>query len=165
MTRRVFYSFHYEADAWRVGQVRNIGMIEGNEPTNDNDWEMIVNDGDAQIERWIDEQMEGRTCIVVLVGSCTAERPWVKREIEKAWNRRMGVVGIHIHGLTDQDGNLSHPGDNPFDLIKINETTWLSCIAKCYDPPGSSSAERYGWIKKNLSDKVEEAIEICNDYD
>lgn len=30
--RQVFYSFHYENDAWRAGQVRNIGVLEGNFP-------------------------------------------------------------------------------------------------------------------------------------
>ena len=27
--RRVFYSFHYKPDNWRVATVRNIGSIEG----------------------------------------------------------------------------------------------------------------------------------------
>lgn len=159
MTRRVFYSFHYEADVWRVGQVRNIGMIEDNAPADDNDWETIVGGGDAQIKRWINEQMEGRKCIVVLVGSETAHRTWVRYEIIEAWNRGMGVVGIRIHGLNDQDNETSYPGDNPFDFVKIGGTTSLSCIAECYDPPGSNSTQRYRWIRENLSEKVEEAIE------
>ena len=32
MTRRVFYSFHYELDYWRAAQVRNIGRLECNRP-------------------------------------------------------------------------------------------------------------------------------------
>ena len=32
MKRRVFYSFHYQADSWRASMVRNIGSIEGNKP-------------------------------------------------------------------------------------------------------------------------------------
>jgi len=70
--RRVFYSFHYKADAWRAAQVRNMGVVEGNEPVSDNDWEQITRGGDATIERWIDKQMEGRSCVVVLIGSWTA---------------------------------------------------------------------------------------------
>ncbi len=34
--RQVFFSFHYEADAWRAAQVRNMGVVEGNEPVSDN---------------------------------------------------------------------------------------------------------------------------------
>ena len=30
MARRAFYSFHYKPDASRAGQVRNIGVVEGN---------------------------------------------------------------------------------------------------------------------------------------
>ena len=39
MARRAFFSFHYKPDASRAGQVRNMGMVEGNTPVSDNDWE------------------------------------------------------------------------------------------------------------------------------
>lgn len=53
MARRVFYSFHYQPDVTRVAKLRNIGVIEGNRPCTDNDWETVKRDGDAAIERWI----------------------------------------------------------------------------------------------------------------
>jgi len=59
MKRRVFYSFHYTPDNWRAGQVRNIGVIEGNRPATDNDWETVKKGGDRAIERWISAQMHG----------------------------------------------------------------------------------------------------------
>ena len=164
MTRRVFYSFHYEADVWRVSKVRNIGMIEDNAPANDNDWETIVRGGDAQIKRWIDQQMSNRTCIVVLVGTNTAHRPWVRYEIVEAWNRGLGVVGICINGITDQHGLTSFQGSNPFSSITINGRAPLSSIAKWYDPPGYDSAQRYNWIRNHLSAMVEEAIQIRKNY-
>ena len=34
MARKAFFSFHYQPDNWRVSQVRNIGVIEGNQPAN-----------------------------------------------------------------------------------------------------------------------------------
>ncbi len=55
MARRAFFSFHYKPDNWRVSQVRNMGVIEGNRPATDNDWETITRSGDATIERWIDD--------------------------------------------------------------------------------------------------------------
>ena len=61
MTRKVFYSFHYDADAWRASKIRNIGAIEDNQPASDNDWEAITEGGDPAIERWIKSQMKGRT--------------------------------------------------------------------------------------------------------
>jgi len=32
MTRKVFYSFHYDNDAWRAAQVRNMGVVDSSEP-------------------------------------------------------------------------------------------------------------------------------------
>lgn len=39
MKRQVFYSFHFDNDAMRAQQIRNIGMIEGSEPVSPNNWE------------------------------------------------------------------------------------------------------------------------------
>jgi hypothetical protein len=93
MARNVFYSFHYDNDAWRASQVRNMGVVDGNTPIRDNDWEEVKKGGDKAIEKWIDDQLSGRSCAVVLVGAETANRPWVIHEIARAWNLGKGVVG------------------------------------------------------------------------
>lgn len=164
MTRKVFYSFHYDADAWRASQVRKMGVIDGNEPTNDNDWEAVAREGDNAIQNWINNQMKGRTCAVVLVGEETADRRWVTYEIVEAWNRGMGVVGIYIHGLQNQDRLTSRKGRNPLDLVTIGNRYVLSSIAKCYDPAGTDSKQCYDWIYKHLRNAVEEAIHIRNRF-
>ena len=79
--RQVFYSFHYIPDCWRASQVRNIGVIEGNKPAPDNDWETITRAGDDAIKKWINEQMKYRSCTIVLIGSNTAVRKWINYEI------------------------------------------------------------------------------------
>ena len=117
MTRRAFFSFHYKPDASRAGQVRNMGMVEGNTPVSDNDWEKVTKEGDAAIKKWIADQMHGRSCTVVLVGSNTAGRKWIEHEIVKSWDDRMGVVGIHVHGLKNLDGKTATKGSNPFAEI------------------------------------------------
>ena len=43
--RNVFYSFHYDNDVFRVQQIRNMGIISGNEPVKPNDWEEIKRNG------------------------------------------------------------------------------------------------------------------------
>lgn len=83
MARQVFYSFHYDNDNWRASQVRNIGVIEGNRPAPDNDWETIKKGGDAAIQNWINNQLRYRSCTIVLIGSNTAGRKWINYEIEK----------------------------------------------------------------------------------
>jgi hypothetical protein len=141
--------------------VRQIGSIEGNKAATDNDWEQVKSGGDAAIQRWIGEQMEGRSCEVVLVGASTANRKWINYEIVRAWNEGLGVVGIRIHGLKNLDGELAERGDNPFDYITYGRPQKpLSQIVKCYEPPGANSKERYAWIAQHLGDAVEEAIRI-----
>jgi len=160
MARKVFFSFHYKADAWRAAQVRNMGVVEGNEPVSDNDWEQIVRGGDEAIKRWIDEQMKDRSCCIVLIGSQTAGRKWIKYEIEKAWNDGRGLLGIHIHNLKDQDRKTCSKGRNPFEDFPLGNRR-LSDIVKAYDPP---SWNAYDHIKQHLADWVEEAILIRSNY-
>ena len=164
MKRRVFFSFHYKPDSSRAGQVRNIGMVEGNPPVSDNDWETVKSGGKTAIKKWIADQMHGRSCTVVLVGSNTAARPLVKYEIIESWNDKMGVVGIHIHGLKNLARKISVKGSNPFTSIPYgNSGKKLSSIVKCYNPAGSNSKERYDWIAKHLGNAVSEAIQIRKD--
>jgi hypothetical protein len=138
-----------------------MGVIDGNKPVTDNDWEAIKGRGDAAIEKWIENQLEGKSCTVVFVGSKTANRKWIRHEIIRSWNLEKGVVGIYIHGLKNSDGELASKGDNPFDHITIgNGGKKLSAVAKCYNPAGTSSKDRYEWISTHLANAVEEAITI-----
>lgn len=161
MARKVFFSFHYEPDNWRASQVRQIGEIEGDAPVSDNDWEKVTKGGDDAIKKWIDGQMSGKSCAVVLIGSGTAGRKWITHEIVKAWDDNKGVLGIHIHNLKNSDQKQSTKGGNPFDSITLGTTkAKLSSVVKSYDPPYSESTEVYSYIKNNLGDWVEAAITI-----
>jgi hypothetical protein len=86
MARRAFYSFHYEPDSQRASQVRNMGVVEGNKPASDNDWEEVTKKGDQSIRDWIDGQLDGKSCTIVLIGANTAGRKWIGYEIKKSWN-------------------------------------------------------------------------------
>jgi len=161
MARRCFFSFHYEPDNSRAAQVRNMGMVDGNRPVSDNDWEDVTRGGDRAIQNWIGNQLYGRSCTVVLVGTNTAKRKWIDYEIIESWNRGMGVVGIHIHGLRNLNGRISRKGLDPFAHIAYgNSNAKLSSIVRCYNPQGTNSKARYAWIKQYLADAVEEAIQI-----
>ncbi|MBK7951658.1 MAG: TIR domain-containing protein [Deltaproteobacteria bacterium] len=160
MARRVFYSFHYAPDCQRAALVRNMGMIEGDPPVSDNDWESVKRGGDAAIQRWIAGQIAGKSCAVVLIGSQTASRKWVRYEIIEAWKARKGVVGIYIHKLKNLAGEQATKGPNPFDAIDFGPPRKLSSVVKAYDPGGLSSQEAYAWINQHLANAVEEAIQI-----
>lgn len=161
--RQVFYSFHYQPDAWRAAQVRNIGVIEGNRPAPDNDWETISRTGNEAIKRWVKNQMKYRSCTVVLVGQNTAQRKWINYEIIESWKAGMGVVGIHVHGLLNNKGFIANKGLNPFEHLNFGNDKF-SNIVKCYEPGGNNSKERYNWIATYLSAAVEEAIKIREKY-
>ena len=161
MVPKVFYSFHYDADKDRVSQVRNMGVVEGAPIASDNDWEQIKRGGDAAIQRWIDQQMNGTRCCVVLIGAATAGRKWVTYEISTAWNQRKGVVGIHIHSLKDLRGYQSPPGANPIDEVTFNsDGRRLSTVARTYDASSADSKLAYAHIRRNLAGWIDEAIAI-----
>lgn len=165
MSRRVFYSFHYAPDNWRASQVRNIGVVEGNQAAKDNDWETITKGGDESIEKWIADQMNGRSCVVVLIGANTANRKWINHEIVKGWNDGKGLLGIYVHNLKNSEAKTSAKGTNPFDHVTLNSTgAKLSTIVKVYDPPGATSSDVYAHIKNNLESWIETAIGIRGRY-
>lgn len=166
MARKCFFSFQYKPDNWRVSQVRNIGAIEGNQPAKDNDWETVVGGGDKKIEKWISDQMKGRTCTVILAGSNTANRKWINHEIIESWNKGMGVLVVHIHNLKNSSGQQSSKGANPLYYITHGPTgKRLSTIAQSYDPPYSTSTNVYDYIANNIDDWIEEAITIRKEND
>lgn len=158
MARRVFFSFHYKPDNWRASTVRSIGAVEGERPVSDNDWETVTSGGDAAIKRWIDGQMQGKSCAVVLIGAQTAGRKWINYEIARAWELGKGVVGIHIHNLLDTEQRPSAKGANPF------HSTTLSSIVRAYDPAGYDSKQVYATISSNIANWVEEAVSIRSRY-
>lgn len=163
--RSVFYSFHFEPDNWRASQVRQMGVIEGNEPARDNDWEQVKRGGEKAVQNWIDGQLNGRSCTVVLVGSQTAGRKWINYEIEKSWNDGKGVVGIHIHNLLNRNGQQSRMGANPFETFTMQrDKSKLSSIVKCYNVRSNDSKAVYNTIRNNIAAWIEEAIRTRDAY-
>ena len=166
MAPRVFYSFHYVPDCARVCQVRNIGIIDANPPAHDNEWEQIKRGGEAAIQRWIDGQLNGRSCTVVMIGAETAGRKWIDYEIEKSWNSGKGVVGVHIHNLKNFQGLQAPKGQNPFVTFTMDrdKSRSLGSIVKTYDPPYVDSKQVYAYIAANLENWIDEAIHIRKNW-
>lgn len=156
--KKVFLSFHYANDSWRVQQIKNIGVIEEQPLLSYNDWEAIKKKGDTAIENWIDKQMEGKSCTVVLIGSDTANRKWINYEIRTTWDNGRPLVGLNVHKLKDANGNQSTKGSNPFAYIKLKNGKTLDQYIPCIEPSGSSSTEVYDWVKNNIESVVEKAV-------
>ncbi len=165
MTKSCFFSFHYVPDNSRAAQVRNMGVLEGNAPVSDNDWESLKRGGDGAIEKWIKGQLNGRVCTVVLVGTNTAGRKWINYEIQESWNSGKGLVGIHIHALKNFGGIQAPKGGNPFYGFTVGvQKQDLSTVVKLYDTPYVASTDAYAYIKGNIAKWVEDAIQIRSRY-
>ncbi|MGQ2964244.1 TIR domain-containing protein [Methylophilus sp.] len=158
MARRVFYSFDYESDCWRASMVRNIGVVEGNQAARDNTWESVKRGDAAAIMDWIDEELNGRSCTIVLIGAETASSRWVNYEIAQSLDSGKGMFGIRIHRLLDQNQQESVAGPDPFTTMSLPDGRQLSTIIPTYDPPGASSKEVYAHISEHLQQWIEAAI-------
>ncbi len=116
MARKVFFSFHYDRDAWRVSNVRNSHVINGYAKTpfyDKAEWESIKKKGKPAVKAWIDDQMKGTSVTVVLLGLETSKRRWVKYEIEQSIALGKGLIGIDISKIENEVGETDGTGANP----------------------------------------------------
>jgi len=161
--RQVFYSFHYAKDCRRVQQIRNMNIFEGTKELSPNKWEEIKRSGDANVRKWIDDNLKYRSCTIVLIGEKTATRKWVKYEIKRSWELGKGVVGVNIHRLKDLDGSKSRKGGNPFKDIVVNGVE-LSKVVPIYNPQDTQECSAYNDIKNNISQWVENGVSVRQTY-
>jgi hypothetical protein len=136
MSRKVFFSFHYDRDIWRAGIVRNHWRTK---PDRDDAgywdkslWEDAKKKGDATIKRMIDNALSGTSVTAVLIGYETWERDWVKYEIEKSYERGNGLFGVYIHEIKDQNQRTDIQGRNPFDSFIVPQGNLVIPMSKLY---------------------------------
>jgi len=119
MARRTFFSFHYQRDIWRINQIRNIPNITGCAAAGFQDaslWEEAKKKGDVAIKKLIDDGLQNTSVTVVCIGGKTAGRKYINYEIAQSIKKGNGIVGIQIHHLKDQKGNVDSAGDIPAKL-------------------------------------------------
>jgi hypothetical protein len=144
MARRVFFSFHYQRDIWRVSQIRNSWVTKKSGDVagywDHADWEKVEREGDSSIRRWINQQLKGASVTIVLIGAETATRPYVLYEIQRSYEMGKGLLGIQIHNMKDRLGHTNWAGDNPFSKVEI--------------PPVPGSLSEFLGINTNLGSHV-----------
>lgn len=147
MARRVFFSFHYERDVWRAGQVRNCWVTKPDREAagfwDAAAWEEVKKHGDEAVRRWIRDQLHGTSVTAVLIGAETAGRPYVKFEIDQSWSCGNGLFGIYINNIKDSAGKTDTRGQSPFT--------------------GYNNIQVYDWVNddgyKNIGTWIEAAYE------
>lgn len=154
MARKTFFSFHYEKDSWRAGQIRNSGLFLGEKAgfIDKAHWEEVKRKGDSAIKSWIDEQLIGTSTTVVLIGSETAGRKYINYEIEQSAKRNNGLLGIYIHNVKTQNNEIGIKGKNPFEdwhFIREGEKIYFSQIYPVYDWVNDNGRANLGkWIEQ-----------------
>ena len=160
--RRAFFSFHYTRDAWRAAQVRGVAILPNIKTTgrfSDNAaWETVKRQSDGAIKRWIDEQLNGVSVTVVLIGQETASRRWVQYEIAESVRRGKGLLGVRIHNIESFSGPLrtvDRSGPDPFaavsDPFQPNKTLKSQFPIYQWKPNG----------RQNLADWIEKAAQAA----
>lgn len=155
MARKVFFSFYYERDVRRVVQIRNSWVLRLNgeaQPFYDKaEWEAVKNK--KGIKSWIEEQLAGTSVTVVLIGSETYDREWVRHEIKRSYELKKGMIGVYIHNVKDPQYGTDMKGRNPLEYWQITKNG-----AKV---PLSSMYKTYDWVTQdgynNFSSWVEAA--------
>ncbi len=116
MARRVFFSFHYQRDIFRVNQIRNIPNVTGCAAAGFQDasiWEEAKKKGDTAIKALIDKGLENTSVTLVCVGSRTAGRKYINYEIDQSIARGNGILAVQIHHLKHIDGSTDPAGAIP----------------------------------------------------
>jgi hypothetical protein len=150
MARKVFFSFHYKNDVWRANQVRNSWVTQGKEAAgfiDSAEFEKIEKEGDDAIKKWIDKQLSGTSVTVVLIGSETSSRKYVRYELQKSYEKGNGIIGVFIHKLKDKDGKISSKGETTFGELgkdKNGNIVYFNQIAKTYDYVDINGYENLG---------------------
>jgi hypothetical protein len=167
--RRVFFSFHFD-DVWRVNQVRNIWLTKGREAgyIDAAEFEKIERKGNRAVMNWIDEQLDGTSVTVVLIGSKTLSRRFVKYEIQQSIKRKNGLVGIHINQIKDKNGKIKRETSaslDKYDPRKSAEenlfseepykTFWYEKDTSLFKPSAHT------WISDNLDSWIENAATLA----
>jgi hypothetical protein len=135
MARRVFFSFHYDRDVRRIQQVRQSWVVrEKGEATPFYD-QAEFEDAKRRaggIEKWIEDQLNGCSVTAVLFGRETYDREWVKFEIKRSYELRMGILAIDIHNIKDPLKGTDLAGRNPLEHWKVGEKQFTS-MYRTYD--------------------------------
>lgn len=148
MPRRVFFSFHYQEDIFRVNVIRKGGVVLGSASAGFQDaslWEKTKSKGPDAVKRLINRGLEGTSVTCVLIGQKTAKRRYVAYEIEQSVKKGNGLLGIHINGIKDIKGDTNFwRGEVPAALEKYN-------------------APVYDWDQDSFGELVEKAYQRAHE--
>ncbi len=155
---RVFYCFDGKEDYWRVYKLtENFNHLAGQKIFSPQEWQQVLKKGEHVIKDWSEKNLQVASCLVVFIGTQTAQRDIVLFQIEQAWKMGKAVFGIYIHNCDDVKRKAASKGDNPFELVSVDGEL-LAQKVQVYDPPFREHNEIVTYIQKYIYSWVRIAI-------
>ncbi len=155
MARKIYFSFDYERDRYRVCQIKDICMRdEDNIVTGDWDlesWQIAKNVGNDAIFAWVNKELEDTLVTVVLIGHNSYDLDYMDYAISESCKQGNAILGVRIDKMLDLGGSFDLAGKNPLNKFKINETETLDDIFPVYEWTQDGG-------EKNFNKWIDEAI-------
>lgn len=104
MARRTFFSFHYKPDVTRSYVVKNSWVTKDREDAGFFDssaFEKAKNTNDDSLKAFLNKEIDNSSVVCALVGAETANRRWVRYEIQRGIWEAKGLLAIRIHTIKD----------------------------------------------------------------
>lgn len=129
--RRVFFSFHYQEDIFRVNQIRNSWRFGHENEREDSGffdaslWERSRRESPESLKRLIRDGLKNTSVTCVLAGEYTYQRRWVRYEIAQSIVQGNGLFVVGLNGLQGPGvyGAASLGGPNPLDHMAVGRRT------------------------------------------
>ena len=126
MARSIFFSFHYkDVSTFRANVVRNSWLTMRDRSAKFIDksmWEEAEKKGTEALKRLIADGLNGTSVTVILIGSETYTRRWVKYEIIKSFVENKGILPLHINRIASRTESLKPKGINPLARLALEIT-------------------------------------------
>lgn len=126
MARSIFFSFHYsDVSSFRANVVRNSWVTMNNLVSfiDKSAWEEAQQKGTIEIKKLIEKWLKGTSVTVVLVGTETFSRRWVKYEIVKSFVEGKGILPIYINRIPSKNEGIKGKGINPLERLAVKVST------------------------------------------
>ena len=123
MARSIFFSFHYkDVSSFRANVVRQSWVTMKDRKATFIDkslWEEAEKKGVQALKDLIQKSLVGTSVTIILVGSETASRRYVKYEIVKSFVEGKGIFAVHINRIRARNEGITARGLNPLDRIGL----------------------------------------------
>ena len=124
MARSIFFSFHYDdVSSFRANVVRNSWVTMRDRTAHFIDksmWEEAERKGVLALKKLIENGLKGTSVTVILVGTNTFLRRWVKYEIVKNFVEGKGILPIYINRIPSRNEGIKVKGVNPLERLTVD---------------------------------------------